>query len=105
MKRFISILAVLAFQVALIGSVCATPRAHSCCEGMDCTTAIACCAPSPLKSAAPQTGLQAQQNFFDFTTTSVLFESPAMPRVVAALDRTVSLHSPPLFLNNSSLLL
>ena len=105
MKRFVSILAVLSFQAALIGSVCAMPKAHSCCEGMDCNTAITCCTPSPVKGVAPQTGIQSHPNFSSVVTLSFLSLSPAAMPVLAALDQTASIHSPPLFLTEQSFLL
>lgn len=102
-KTTIGIL-VLAFQAAAVGSVCATPKTHPCCKGIACTTVLTCCTPSPVKGAALQAGIQSQQNLSNVVATSAVPETSAVLSV-AILDRVLSVHSPPLFLNKSSLLL
>ncbi len=105
MRGFVSILAVLIFQVALIGSVCATPNRHSCCQEMtECVSAISCCTPAPTRNATQPTGLQGQT-----ASLFVVVESSLVPTLDFA-SRSIagepfSVHSPPIFLSKSSLLL
>lgn len=104
LKKVVIGILVLAFQATAVGSVCATPKTHPCCKkGIACTTVLTCCTPSPVKGAAPQAGIQ--QNFSNVVVAaSAVPETPAVLSIVI-LDRVLSVHSPPLFLSKSSLLL